>query len=55
MRKDRYSYEWTVYNGCADMNEQDTVEESVSFTLEDNGEIQFDFDVLSDRDTVNEF
>ena len=50
-----YSYEWTIYNGCADMNEQDTVEESIIFTVEDDGTLEFDFEVVSERNTLNEF
>ncbi|WP_430454927.1 hypothetical protein [Rheinheimera sp.] len=39
-----YSFEWTIYNGCADMEESGEEEESLEFTVdEESGEIEFSF------------
>jgi len=49
-----YSFEWCVYNGCADMDEQDTIEESALFTVEDDGSIIIDFSISEERSTADE-
>ncbi|MFT5637097.1 MAG: hypothetical protein ACI89T_002572 [Cognaticolwellia sp.] len=49
-----YSFEWFVYNGCADMDEQDTIEEQTSFTVEDDGSINIDFIISEVRSTADE-
>lgn len=39
-----YSFEWTIYNGCADMENSGSEEDNVDFTVdEDTGEIEFNF------------
>lgn len=50
-----YKYDWFVYNGCADMDEQDNEYDSVRFTIGMNGEIEFDIPELEERSTYNEF
>ncbi|CAK1816797.1 conserved hypothetical protein [Vibrio crassostreae] len=50
-----YSYDWSVYRGCSDMDEYDECEESVVFTMDENGYIEFDLSHLSARNTIEEF
>lgn len=50
-----YSFDWHVYNGCADMEEQGTVEESVVFSVKEDGEININFLEVDERSTVDEF
>ena len=50
-----YTYDWFVYNGCADMDEQDDEDGFVCFTVGTNGEIEFDIIELEERSTHNEF
>lgn len=50
-----YSYDWSVYRGCSDMDEYGEFEESVVFTMDENGYIEFDTSHLAERDTINEF
>lgn len=50
-----YSYDWFVYNGCENMDEQDTEYEVMCFTINNNGEVEFDLTILEERTTHNEF
>jgi hypothetical protein len=50
-----YSYDWFVYNGCADMDEQGKEDDVVCFSVGDCGEIEFEMTVLEERSTYNEF
>jgi hypothetical protein len=50
-----YKYDWFVYNGCADMDEQDNENGFVCFTVGGNGDIEFDMPELEERSTYNEF
>lgn len=50
-----YTYDWFVYNGCADMDEQDNEDGFVCFSVGENGEIEFDMPVFEERSTHNEF
>ena len=50
-----YSYDWFVYNGCEDMNDQDIENDVVCFSISNNGEIEFDLTILEERTTYNEF
>ena len=38
----KYSYDWFVYNGCADMDEQDNEDGFVCIVIGENGEIEFE-------------
>lgn len=50
-----YSYEWHVYNGCADMDESDEVMGDVTFEIDEDGELNFHFIVSEERSTHEEF
>ena len=50
-----YKYDWSIYNGCPDMEENDTEYDCISFTIEQNGIIEFDFTILDERTTHEEF
>lgn len=50
-----YSYDWFVYNGCADMDEQDSEDGFVCFTIGEDGEIVFEIPQFEERSTFNEF
>ncbi|OBU16388.1 hypothetical protein AYY19_04315 [Photobacterium aquimaris] len=50
-----YSYDWSVYRGCSDMDQYDECEESVVFTIDENGYIEFDTSHFEQRDTIEEF
>ncbi|WP_241149110.1 hypothetical protein [Photobacterium sanguinicancri] len=50
-----YGYQWSVYNGCADMDLEGEEDSSVSFTIDENGEIEFEFLDIEERDTREEF
>lgn len=50
-----YSYDWFVYNGCSDMDEQDKVFESVTFSVENDGEVIFEIPERGERSTFEEF
>lgn len=50
-----YSYDWSVYRGCSDMDEYDECEEYVVFTMDQDGYIEFDTSHLEERDTIEEF
>lgn len=50
-----YSYDWNIYNGCDDMNETGTENESVIFSISSIGEIYFEtehFEVHSTHDEL---
>ncbi len=49
-----YKFDWSVYNGCADMDEMDTIHTHVSFSIEYNGFINFDLSCLEERSTAGE-
>lgn len=50
-----YTYDWFVYNGCEDMDEQGIEDGAVYFTVEANGEIEFELPQPEERSTFNEF
>lgn len=50
-----YSYDWFVYRGCSDMDGYDECEESVVFSMDENGYIEFDTSHFEERDTIEEF
>lgn len=50
-----YSYEWHVYNGCANMDGQGDENDVISFQIGSDGEIKFDFTILNERTTHEEF
>ncbi|EGR0694075.1 hypothetical protein CGH86_23225 [Vibrio parahaemolyticus] len=50
-----YSYDWFVYRGCSNMDECGECEESVVFSMDENGYIEFDTSHLEERDTIEEF
>lgn len=50
-----YSYEWHVYNGCSNMDGYDREWDAISFSIGSNGEIEFDFLILAERTTCEEF
>ncbi|WP_274008797.1 hypothetical protein [Vibrio parahaemolyticus] len=50
-----YQYQWSVYNGCADMDLEGEEDSSVIFTLESDGEIEFDILEVEERSTIEEF
>ncbi|WP_305462764.1 hypothetical protein [Photobacterium leiognathi] len=50
-----YSYDWFVYRGCSDMDEYDESEESVMFSMDEKGNIEFDTSHFEERDTIEEF
>ena len=50
-----YSYEWFVYNGCSDMDEQDKVFETVTFSITSDGELVFEVPEQDERSTFEEF
>lgn len=50
-----YNYDWDIYNGCADMDEEGTEFDRVLFSINDTGEIEFDYPKLEKRSTYNEF
>lgn len=50
-----YSFDWHVYNGCADMDESDTINESTFVSVDSEGLVTIQVPESSDRSTVNEF
>lgn len=50
-----YSYEWNVYNGCANMNEHDEVHDCISFDIDESGKLEFEHVILEPRTTLDEF
>ncbi|MFA0607283.1 hypothetical protein [Vibrio amylolyticus] len=50
-----YSVDWDIYNGCADMEENGTIQVTIPFTVEHDGEIKFDYSIVESRSTVEEF
>lgn len=49
-----YKFDWTVYNGCANMDEMDTIETHIFFTVEIDGTIHFELSQLERRSTAGE-
>ncbi|MBA6350496.1 hypothetical protein [Colwellia sp. BRX9-1] len=49
-----YSYDYNIYNGCADMDVNDEVTDSLLFTIDDDGELEFDYPVYEERSTADE-
>lgn len=50
-----YSYDWFVYNGCADMNESDKFEDSTFVYVDEDGNVEIEVPDLSERTTADEF
>ena len=50
-----YSYDWSVYNGCADMDESDSVTESTFIYVDEDGEVEIDIPEFEEKSTVEEF
>jgi len=50
-----YTYDWFVYNGCADMDEEGIEDGFVCFTIGKDGELEFEIPQLEERTTHNEF
>ncbi|EHH1283287.1 hypothetical protein QUN95_000536 [Vibrio parahaemolyticus] len=50
-----YSYDWFVYNGCADMDESDQVEDSTLVYVDEDGNVEVDIPDFQERSTVEEF
>lgn len=50
-----YSYQWSVYNGCANMDLDGEKETEITFTIDENGDIEFEFLDIEVRDTFEEF
>jgi hypothetical protein len=49
-----YKYDYNIYNGCSDLNVNDDVCESLSFTVHEDGELEFDFPEYEKRSTFDE-
>lgn len=50
-----YSYDWSVYNGCADMDESDQVEAVTFVYVSDDGDVEIEILDVGERNTVDEF
>ena len=50
-----YTYQWHVYNGCAGLDDNGEVEESVSFYIDEEGDLHFEFLEVEERTTFEEF
>ena len=50
-----YSYDWSVYNGCADMDESERVIESTLVYVDGDGEVEIDIPEFEEKSTVEEF
>lgn len=50
-----YSFDWEVYNGCADMDESGERTESVSFEISNHNEIIFNFSKFTNYKDPREF
>ncbi|MGL6403447.1 hypothetical protein ACSZM0_20975 [Aeromonas hydrophila] len=50
-----YNYDWSVYRGCSDMDEYGSNEDSITFIINDNGEIEFEHLEVTERNTIDEF
>ncbi|NAW56827.1 MULTISPECIES: hypothetical protein [unclassified Vibrio] len=50
-----YSYNWFVYNGCADMDESDCVQNSTFVYVDEDGNVEVDIPDFQERTTVEEF
>lgn len=48
-----YRFDWSVYNGCSDMDESGTVEANISFTVHTD-RIEFDLSAVASRSTMDE-
>ncbi|MBW8192970.1 hypothetical protein K0504_18225 [Neiella marina] len=49
-----YKFDWTVYNGCSDLDEMGTIAAHISFRVENDGSVHFDCSPLDDRSTADE-
>ncbi|AGH80875.1 hypothetical protein PCNPT3_04665 [Psychromonas sp. CNPT3] len=50
-----YSYTWFIYNGCADMDESDSVEGATVIYMSDDGDIDIKLLEVEARNTIDEF
>ncbi len=50
-----YRYQWSIFNACADMELDGEEHTSVSFILDDSGNIKFNIHDNEERDTFDEF
>ena len=50
-----YSYEWSVYNGCADMDESGQVEGVTFVYVSDEGDVEIKILEVEERTTIDEF
>jgi hypothetical protein len=49
-----YKFDYNIYNGCSDLDVNDDVLDSMSFTVLDDGELEFDFPEYEKRSTFEE-
>ncbi len=50
-----YRYQWSIFNACADMELEGEERTSVSFIVDDDGNIEFNIHDNEERDTLDEF
>ncbi|MGL0957669.1 hypothetical protein ABMX86_22675 [Vibrio vulnificus] len=50
-----YSYQWYVYNGCSNLDVEGEEDSSILFTINDDGEIEFEDLPFEERHTHEEF
>ncbi|WP_163391081.1 hypothetical protein [Enterovibrio norvegicus] len=50
-----YRYQWSIFNACADMELEGEERTSVSFIVDDSGNIEFNIHDNEERDTLDEF
>lgn len=48
-----YTYDWTIFNGCLDLNSEEDAKETVSFIVKPNG-LEFDIIDFDSAGTENE-
>lgn len=49
-----YSLEWSIYNGCSDLDEKGTISTHVSFKRESDSSLVFDMSVLEASTSAGE-
>lgn len=49
-----FQFQWSVYNGCSDMDLLETEFESTHFIVKPDGELVFDFPIRNERSTHDE-
>lgn len=50
-----YSYDWSIYNGCADMDDSGCVEGVTFVHVSEEGDVEIELPEFEERNTIDEF